>query len=121
MLQKKILVVDDDVVFLDSLDILFSDHGFTVVKLVNSNDIFDVLEKENPDLILLDVWLPKVSGFEILKNLKSHSRFSSIPVIMITADVTVHIDKAFSQGADDCIFKPIYAQDIIKRTSRLIQ
>jgi PleD family two-component response regulator len=121
MLQKKILVVDDDAAFLDSVNILFSSRGFIVIELMNPDNIFDVLEKENPHLILLDVNFPKISGFEILKNLKSHYRFSTIPVIMITADITVHVDKAFSQGADDCIFKPINAQDIIERISRLTQ
>jgi PleD family two-component response regulator len=120
MLKKKILVVDDDVAFLESIDMLFSNEGFSVIKLTNPDNIFDVLEKEIPDLILLDVYLPKTNGFEILKSLKAHYMFSSIPVIMITSDATVHIDKAFSQGADDCIFKPVDAQVIIKRMSKLI-
>ncbi|MDR1417733.1 MAG: response regulator [Endomicrobium sp.] len=120
MLQKKILVVDDDVAFIDSIEMFFSSEGFSVVKLINPDNIFDVLEREIPDLILLDVYLPKTNGFEILKNLKSHYMFSSIPVIMITADVTVHIDKAFSQGADDCIFKPVDPQALIKRISKVL-
>lgn len=121
MIQKKILVVDDDSAFLDSIDIFFSEQGFNVVKLLNPKDIFNILKEEIPDIILLDVFFPEGNGFEILNKLKSHSQFSNIPVIMITADVTVHIDKAFAQGADDCIFKPINGDDIIKRVRRLLQ
>ncbi|MDR3124533.1 MAG: response regulator [Endomicrobium sp.] len=121
MTQNKILVVDDDATFLDSLDMIFSAKGFGVTKLLYPKNIFDTLEGVKPDIILLDVSFPENNGFDVLNKLKAHCRFSSIPVIMITADVTVHIDKAFVQGADDCIFKPLDAQDIIKRVSRLIQ
>ncbi|MDR2617039.1 MAG: response regulator [Endomicrobium sp.] len=121
MIQNRILVVDDDATFLDSIDMIFSAKGFDVTKLSDPKNIFDTLEEAKPDIILLDVSFPGNNGFDVLNKLKAHCRFSSIPVIMMTADVTVHIDKAFAQGADDCVFKPLDAQDIIKRVSRLIQ
>lgn len=123
MVQKKLLVVDDEIVFLESIAILFSSEGFNVVKLLNPRNIFSVLEEGIPDIILLDLYFPKGkgSGFETLTKLKSHDKFSNIPVLVITADTTINIDKAFAYGADDCIFKPLDVEDLIKRVNRLVQ
>ncbi|MDR2395273.1 MAG: response regulator [Endomicrobium sp.] len=120
MVRKKLLVVDDDATFLDSIDIFFSGQGFSVIKLLNPRNIFNVLKEEIPDIILLDVCFSEDNGFDVLNKLKSHYQFSNIPVVMMTADVTVHVDKAFAQGVDDCIFKPINVEDVIKRVTRLL-
>ncbi|MDR1474354.1 MAG: response regulator [Endomicrobium sp.] len=120
MRKKKIFIIDDDITFLNSLEVVLL-KDFDVVKASTGKTFYGVLSKEKPDLILLDVNLPGKNGFEILKELKANGKFSHLPVIMITGDVTVHIDKAFSAGADDCIFKSINIEDLMSCIQRLIK
>ena len=72
-------------------------------------------------MILLDIKLPGKDGFEILKEIKSNDKFSKIPIIMVTGDTTVHIDKAFSAGADDCVFKSVNTAELMSSIQRLIK
>jgi two-component system phosphate regulon response regulator PhoB/two-component system alkaline phosphatase synthesis response regulator PhoP len=94
---------------------------FDVVKAVTEKTFYDVLTKEKADLILLDIKLPGKDGFEILKEIKSNDKFSKIPIIMVTGYTTVHIDKAFSAGADDCVFKPVNISELMSSIQRLIK
>jgi DNA-binding response OmpR family regulator len=121
MNKKKIFIVDDDITFLNSLEMILLLKDFDVVKASTGETFYDVLLKEKPDLILLDINLPGESGFEILKKLKANDKFAHLPVIMITGDTAVHIDKAFSAGADDCIFKSINIEDLMSCIQRLIK
>jgi DNA-binding response OmpR family regulator len=121
MNKNKILIIDDDVSFLDSMGSTLTLKGFDVIKAPSGESLFDILDNDKPDLILLDVKLPGKDGFELLKEVKSNDKFSHISVIMITGDVTVHIDKAFSYGCDDCVFKPINIDDLINRIGRLLK
>ncbi|MDR1695073.1 MAG: response regulator [Endomicrobium sp.] len=122
MENKKVLVVDDDEVFLDSTQAALETKGFKIIKALSAESAFEALShNERPDLILLDINLPDKNGFEVLRTIRESANFSNIPVILITGDVTVQIDKAFAEGADDCVFKPIDMDKLVSDMNRLLQ
>ena len=79
------------------------------------------LAVENPDIVLLDVNLPDKNGFEVLKTIKTSINFAELPVILITGDMAVQVDKGFAAGADDVIFKPIDIEGLAINISRLVK
>ena len=85
LLNKKILSVEDDELFLDSLSAKFAGLGCNFIPAKNSTEVFKVLEKEKPDIIILDMMLPGgMDGFAILKKIKSDKEFKNIPVIILS-------------------------------------
>lgn len=84
-MSKKILAVDDDSDILDVIRIILEDEGYEVFTLANGKQVFEVLEENVPDLILLDVMLGGLDGRDICKALKQHNAFKNIPVVMISA------------------------------------
>lgn len=119
--EKRILIIDDDISFLDSAEEVLKAKDFIVSKALNAESAFEALATDRPDIILLDVNLPDKNGFEVLKVIKSSKAFSDTPVILITGDITVQVDKGFSEGADDCIFKPIDINKLLKNIDRLLK
>ena len=107
-----ILVVEDDVAIRDLIDINLQIAGYTVFKVDDGEKAKDVLAKENIDLVLLDVMLPKINGFELINYIKT----KDIPVIFLTARNSV-IDKVrgLRLGADDYIVKPFETIELLAR------
>ena len=113
--MKKILIIDDDKSFLSTTELIFQAKGFDVLKAETAEEGMSVLKTDSPDVLLLDVNLPDKNGFDVLKTLKRNKNYSDLCVFMITGDNTVQIDKAFELGADDCFFKPLNIDEIIKK------
>lgn len=112
----KILVVDDqpDNVFL--LEDRLNKEGFNVIKAYDGISAIDKVKKENPDLILLDVMMPKMDGFEVCKLLSSNDKTRLTPIIMVTAlNSTSDIEKGFEAGAFDYIKKPFNRVELLAR------
>lgn len=110
-----ILVADDSPVNIDLLlDILKADYRFGVAK--NGLKVFEYLQKNKPDLILLDIMMPEMDGFETCKRIKSDPRFKDIEVIFITALTDArYIAQGFETGAVDYITKPLKAAEVKAR------
>ncbi|MDR2191594.1 MAG: response regulator [Endomicrobium sp.] len=106
-MNKKILIIDDETGFLETTAAIFEANGYETVKAITAEAGLEALASERPSVVLLDVNLPDKNGFEVLRVIKASKDFKSIPVILITGDTAVHVDRAFSEGADDCIFKPV--------------
>ena len=104
----KILVVDDN---LDSRELVLKvlkKEGLKLYEAVDGQDALDKVEEWHPDLILMDISLPKIDGYEVTRRLKKDSRFSSIPVIALTAHAMKgDREKALAAGCDGYISKPI--------------
>lgn len=119
--KKKILVVDDDVSFVDSAEAVLKAKNFEIIKAFDAESGIEALVIENPDIVLLDVNLPDVNGFEVLKTIRTSKDFSKTPVILITGDMAVQVDKGFAEGADDVVFKPIDIEKLYLDINRLLK
>jgi putative two-component system response regulator len=120
--SAKILVVDDDPINVEILGAILTSQGYEVLKAFNGGDAVRLIERDSPDLILLDVMMPGISGFDVCRKLKSSERTRMIPVVMVTAldDLDSRI-KAIEAGADDFITKPPNNLELLTRTKSLIR
>lgn len=112
-LNKKILVVDDEQAIVDILKFNLQREGYDVIECYDGKSGYEAAINENPDLILLDVMLPEMDGFEVCRKLRNEI---STPIIMITAR-TEEIDKVLGLelGADDYITKPFGVRELMAR------
>ena len=111
--NKKILIIDDDEKLQKLLKEYLEGHGYRVISLMDENEAETLIEKEAPGIVILDVMLPNIDGFEILKAIR---RSSSIPVIMLTArgEETDRI-VGLELGADDYLPKPFNPRELLAR------
>lgn len=120
--EKLIAIVDDDPDMVRMISLNLKDEGYRVKGLADAESLFKFLSKEKPDLIILDLMLPGMSGLEICKKLKGDERFSSVPVIMVTgkdkeADKVTGLD----MGSDDYIVKPCSADELKARIRAVLR
>ncbi|MGL5194226.1 MAG: response regulator, partial [Chroococcales cyanobacterium] len=112
----KILVVDDTPDNLRVLSAILSKQGYEVGKALNGEVALKASQKLEPDLILLDITMPQMNGYEVCKHLKSHPKTCDIPVIFISAlDDVVDKVKAFEMGGVDYITNPFQSAEVISR------
>ena len=107
MSPKKILVVDDEVDLVETVRFSLELEGFDVLVSYNGEDALNQARKEKPDLIILDLMLPKLDGYKVCRLLKFDERYKYIPILMLTAK-TQEKDKILGKetGADEYITKP---------------
>jgi len=114
--QTKILVVDDDPVNRDFFQLMLSKLGFIVEEAYDGMDALEKVKKLQPDIILLDNIMPRMSGFELTKILKKDPVFGEIPIIMFSALDDVQDKLAgFELGVDDYITKPFNFSEVLAR------
>ncbi len=116
--KKKIVVADDDPAILDALSWLLEDEGYCVNRTCNEETKQVILE-ENPDLLLLDIWMSGVDGRDICRELKSKSPTNKIPIIMISASKDAE-KSAVNAGADDFIAKPFEIDELLSKIKQYI-
>lgn len=119
----KILVVDDEPKNVRILQIQLKARGYTVYTAADGLEALDFVEKEMPDLILLDINMPKMDGFEVVKRIRSNEATEFIPIVMITAlrDTRENRIKSIEAGADDFIEKPFDSLEVLARVRSLLR
>ncbi len=119
---KKILIVDDVPVNIQLLTTYLSSEGYTVISAKDGVEALQKVKQDGPDLILLDVMMPKINGFEVCKIIKSNKETKFIPVIMVTAlnELEDKI-KGIDSGADDFISKPFNKLELLARVRSLLR
>jgi len=114
--QVKILVADDDEALLNTLVWILKDRGYEVVPVADASSLINHLIDEHPDLLMLDIMMPKVDGLQILEQIKTDERWRDLPVLMISSmspeEGTV---KALGLGASDFIAKPFRVKELLAR------
>lgn len=117
---KRILLVDDDAEIVESLRLALESNGYTVLIARDGNQGLALSERENPDLVILDMMMPKRSGFLVLEKMR-RTRDTPLRVIMITANEGSR-HKAYAEmlGVDDYIRKPFPMDRLIESVQRLI-
>lgn len=119
MNDKTVLVVDDDPNALDIVRTYLESRGYTVTTARDGKEALSQLERTRPALVLLDVMMPGMDGWEVARIIKNHPAFASIRVVMLTAR-SDFADKheGLRAGADDYIVKPIQLKELGERVER---
>ncbi|MCD8183909.1 MAG: hybrid sensor histidine kinase/response regulator [Bacteroides sp.] len=119
--EYKILIVDDVMSNVLLLKVLLTNEKFAIATASNGQQALEQVDKEHPDLVLLDVMMPDLSGFEVAERLKANPETADIPIIFLTAlNSTTDIVKGFQVGANDFIFKPFNKEELIIRVTHQI-
>jgi len=117
-----ILVVDDNQENLELLQAYLEDVDCKTVSARDGPDALEIIAKEPPDLILLDVMMPKMSGFEVCKRIKKDPKTSDIPVIMVTAlNEFGDIERGIDSGTDDFLSKPVNKLELLTRVKTMLK
>lgn len=120
--QTHVLVVDDDLKILTILRALLIPWGFRVTTLSDSRKFWEVLPVAKPNLLILDVEMPIVSGLDLCQSIRDRSEYANLPIIFLTAHTEASIiQQVFEIGADDFVTKPVIGPEIIARITNLME
>ena len=121
-MPKKILIVDDEPNIVIPLQFLMEQNGYSTLVAQSGEEALEMISKERPDLILLDIMLPGVDGFEVCEIVRLNPEWRNTRVIFLTAKGRdVDIAKGMVLGADEYITKPFSNQQIIDTVKRLLE
>ncbi len=120
-MPEKILIVDDDLETLRLVGLMLQRQGFQVVAANNGSQALKLAHNELPDLIVLDVMMPDMDGYEVTRQLRAQAETSTVPILMFTAKSQVD-DKAagFDAGVDDYLTKPVHPVELVVRIKALL-
>jgi len=120
--RSKILVADDNIQNCELLQAYLDDLSVDVVMAHDGQETLAKVAAESPDLILLDVMMPKLSGFEVCRRLKSDEATRDIPIVMVTAlNEMADIERGVEAGTDDFLSKPISKLELLTRVKSLLR
>ena len=121
-MKNKILVVDDEESVRQVISYTLEQAGYTVDTAANGDECLDKVYSFEPDLVLLDLMMPTVDGWEVLRLLRSNPETEAVPVVLLTAKGEIHdIMFALQQGAADYITKPFGKRELLERISRVME
>ena len=121
MASGKILVVDDEIYIVHILDFSLGMEGYEVITALDGDQAIEKARAEKPDLIVLDIMMPKLDGYETCKMLKADEATRDIPVILLSAKGR-NVDQkiGFEVGADDYITKPLSPRKLVERINAIL-
>ena len=126
MAQKYVLVVDDDPDLVETIGIMLESKGFEVGKAYDGVEAEEAIKKRRPDLMILDVMMPRKDGYQLCKELKQDSATKGIPIIMLTAvgdavpTTTYTHREGMSMEAEDYIEKPVDTKKLLARIESIL-
>ncbi|MGO8745991.1 MAG: response regulator [Thermoguttaceae bacterium] len=122
MPKSRILIADDNPTNVELLEVYLADVDCATAAAVDGRDTLEKVEKFHPDLILLDIMMPKLSGFEVCKKLKEDPATRGIMILMVTAlNEDGDIERAVASGCDDFLSKPINKIELLKRVETMLK
>ena len=118
----KILVVDDSTTNVVLLEAILDEKGYKIETALNAKEAYSLIEKDTPDLILLDLLMPKISGFDFLEEIRKNEKTKNTPVIVVSALTDEeNVEKIMGMGAIDFVKKPIDLQYLVERVESILQ
>ncbi|MEM8791542.1 MAG: response regulator [Pseudomonadota bacterium] len=121
-MAQRVLLAEDEPHIVESLSFLLGRAGFRITTEMNGARALDICLENPPDVMLLDVMLPEVDGFEMLRTLRADPRTSRLPVVMLTAKgLREDRERASELGADVFITKPFSNMEVVETVKRLAQ
>lgn len=118
----KILVVDDSTTNVVLLEAILDEKGYQIETALNAKEARNIIDRDKPDLILLDLLMPKISGFEFLEELRKDEETKNTPVIVVSALTDEeNVERIMQLGAVDYVKKPIDLQYLVSRVESVLQ
>jgi len=122
MPRSKILIADDNATNVELLEVYLNEVDCKIATAVDGRDTLEKVARFKPDLILLDIMMPKLSGFEVCKTLKNDPATEDIMILMVTAlNEPGDIERAVLAGCDDFLSKPINKLELLKRVENMLK
>jgi DNA-binding response OmpR family regulator len=120
-MNKKILIADDEIDIVETLQFMLEVEGFECITAYNGEDALNLAKREHPDLIILDVMMPKINGYKVSRLLKFDAKYKKIPILMVTAR-SQEEDKMIGEetGADEYITKPFEITDEVEKVKKYL-
>jgi DNA-binding response OmpR family regulator len=119
--RKKVVIIDDEDLVRETVILALGHAGFAAEGLSDSTRAFDYIKQGQPDLVLLDLYMPEVSGFDLCRRLKAEPETKAIPIVMFTgSNETVDVISGISAGAFEYITKPIDGEALIAKIRSLL-
>lgn len=120
--MKRILVIDDDKVLVELITVRLKSAGFEIIPAYDGETGLEKVKNEKPDLIVLDLMLPGIDGYEVCEQIKTDAKYKHIPIIMFTAR-TGEEDKrrGYAAGTDDYITKPFDAYMMVEKIREFLK
>jgi DNA-binding response OmpR family regulator len=120
-MSGNILVVDDEPNIVLSLEFLMKQSGYSVRTAANGEEALAAVEESTPDLILLDINMPKLNGFQVCEALRAQPEFKAIRILMLTAKGRdIEREKGLAMGADDYVTKPFSTQEVVNKVREML-
>ncbi len=120
-MSKRVLVVDDEPNIRLSLEFLMRKAGYEVTGVEDGEAALKAVKEAAPDLMLLDVTLPKLSGYEVCEAVRANPEWSGVRILMLTArGREIEREKGLALGADDYVTKPFATRDVVERVQALL-
>lgn len=113
----RVLVVDDDVALRESVAQVLEEEGYTVDHAIDGVAALDCIEQNRPDLILLDVLMPKMNGRQVLEELRGKSETRAIPILVMSAVSGIETNRSMALGASDIVEKPFDLDELLNKVA----
>lgn len=121
-MAKKILIVEDNDLNLKLFRDLLQAHGYQTVETRDGNQVLGLVNQERPDLILMDIQLPEISGLDLIKQIKNNAKLDSIPIIAVTAfAMREDEEKILASGCESYIAKPIAIDGFLEKIRQFLK
>ncbi len=120
-MSKTILIADDEANILISLEFLMKREGYRVIMAHDGQEALDAISRESPDLLLLDVMMPRKSGFDVCQEVRASPEFKDTPILMLTAKGRdTDIAKGKAMGVNDYIVKPFSTRELVLKVQDML-
>ncbi|OGA27222.1 MAG: two-component system response regulator [Betaproteobacteria bacterium RIFCSPLOWO2_02_FULL_68_150] len=120
-MAKKVLIADDEQNIVISLEFLLKREGFEVIVAGDGEAALQMIAEHRPDLVLLDVMMPKRNGYEVCQQIRANSALKGVKVIMLTAKGReIEVAKGMALGADAYVTKPFSTKDLVAEAKRML-
>ena len=121
MAEKQVLIVDDEVSVTELFSMMLEMEGYGVQVVHNVKDAIQVLEKDSPDLILLDIMMPVASGLELCRHVRGTPALASIPIIILSAKSQLEeVQEGLEAGANLYLLKPVSKKELVEAVRKTI-